>query len=62
MLTKINTIGIKKILPIVILIIILSGFFQINKLNYIKNIEIKENLVEHPENLPKKGVAKNTAF
>jgi hypothetical protein len=53
----------KKIIPIVILLwIVLFGFFQTNKLNYRKYIEIQKNFVDHPENLPTKEVAKNTAF
>ena len=52
----------KKVLTTVILLFILFGFFQINKLNYHKHREIQDNLVDHPENLPTKEVAKNTAF
>ena len=52
----------KKVLTTVILLFILFWFFQINKLNYHKHREIQDNLVDHPENLPTKEVAKNTAF
>ena len=56
----------KKVIKILIIIItltiILSGFYYINSLNYIKNKEIKASFIEHPENLPTKETAVNTAF
>jgi uncharacterized protein YxeA len=58
-----KTIQMKKIIPITILLLaIIFSFFQINKLNYGKYREIQDNLVNHPENLPTKEVAKKTAF
>ena len=45
-----------------LLILVLSGFFQLNKINYEKQVEIKKDLVKHPENLPTKQTALNTAF
>ena len=45
-----------------IMILILFGFYQISKINYKKHREIKFNLVEHPENLPTKEMAKISAF
>jgi hypothetical protein len=52
----------KKIITIFLLIIILTGFLEIGRLNYKKHLQIKENLVNHPENLPTKNTAKSTAF
>lgn len=37
-------------------------FFHINTLNYQKHIEIKQMMVEHPENLPTKETAINTSM
>jgi uncharacterized membrane protein len=45
-----------------ILIIILSGFYYINSLNYLKNKEIQNSFIKHPENLPTKEAALNTSF
>jgi hypothetical protein len=53
---------IKKILIIVLLLLSFFGFYKINENNYKKHNEIKESLVNHPENLPKKDVAKATSF
>lgn len=52
----------RKLLFLIVLFFILFGFFQINKLNYWKHLQIRDNLVNHPEWLPKKEVAKNTSF
>lgn len=52
----------KKIIVIVFITIWLFSFFKINETNYLKHIEIKEQLINHPENLPKKSIAKATAF
>lgn len=52
----------KKILFLFLLIFILFGFYQINEINYKKHLEIRENLVNHPEWLPTKEVALNTSF
>nr|MDD3720240.1 hypothetical protein [Candidatus Gracilibacteria bacterium] len=52
----------KKIFCILMLIIILFGFYKVNELNYQKKKQIQENLVNHPENLPKNDVAKATSF
>ncbi|MDD3145553.1 MAG: hypothetical protein PHV23_05595 [Candidatus Gracilibacteria bacterium] len=52
----------KKIIIIVFITICLFSFFKINENNYLRHLEIKENLVNHPENLPSKDIAKATAF
>lgn len=52
----------KKISIIILLILSLVGFYKINEQNYLKHIEIKQNIVNHPEYLPTKQTAKNTAF
>jgi len=52
----------KKIVFIIILLVILTGFYNINNANYSKHQDIKRNLVEHPENLPTKQTAVNTSF
>lgn len=52
----------KKIIIIVFITIFLFSFFKINENNYLRHLEIKENLVNHPENLPSKDIAKATAF
>lgn len=52
----------KKIIIIVFITIWLFSFFKINETNYLKHIEIKEQLINHPENLPEKSIAKATAF
>lgn len=49
-------------LTIVVLLVSFFGFYKINELNYEKHNEIKESIVDHPENLPKKDVAKITSF
>jgi hypothetical protein len=59
---KISTPGIKKMGVIIILLIILSGFYKINELNYTNHLKIKKNIVNHPENLPTKETAENTSF
>ncbi len=51
-----------KIFLATILSIWILCFYQINTLNYNKSKEIKQNIVRHPENLPTKEMAKNTAF
>ena len=52
----------KKITLIIVLLTIFVWFFSVNKLNYWKNKQIKQNLIKHPENLPKKEVAKYSSF
>jgi uncharacterized protein YpmB len=56
----------KKITIIIISVFMLLfsffSFYKINENNYKKHNEIKEDLVNHPENLPKKEVAKATSF
>ena len=52
----------KKVFLIILLIISLTCFYLINELNYKKIRTIKLNTVEHPENLPTKDMAVNTAF
>jgi hypothetical protein len=52
----------RKIFIIILLLISFFSFYKINENNYKKHNEIKENLVDHPENLPKKDVAKATSF
>lgn len=53
---------IKKIIIIILLWIWFFSFLKINELNYKKYNEIKINLIKHPENLPKKSIAKATSF
>jgi len=53
---------IKKIIIILLITISLFSFIKINEKNYEKHKEIRYNLVEHPENLPNKQIAKATAF
>lgn len=45
-----------------LIILALFSFYKINELNYSKHIEIKRNIVNHPEKLPTKETAKNTSF
>ena len=52
----------KRLITLSLLILILIGFYWINSLNYTKHIEIKRNLVEHPENIPTKTAAINSSF
>lgn len=52
----------KKFIIIVFITICLFSFFKINENNYLRHLEIKENLINHPENLPSKDIAKATAF
>jgi hypothetical protein len=52
----------KKLLWLWVLFFILFGFYQVNELNYKKHLQIRDNLVNHPEWLPKKEVAVNTSF
>ncbi|MDD5769386.1 MAG: hypothetical protein PHE25_00310 [Candidatus Gracilibacteria bacterium] len=55
----------KRILNVLITLLIfacLIGFFYINNLNYIKNIQLKNQIVIHPELLPNKQTAKYTSF
>lgn len=52
----------KKLIVISLIILVLIGFYKINELNYTKHKEIKRSLVDHPENLPKKEIAKDTSF
>ena len=57
-----NTKIIKKIATICLLLVILFGFYQVNKMNYLVQREIKINLIKHPENLPTNQVASATSF
>lgn len=56
----------KKVLFIILFIIFvawaLTSFYKINSINYTKSQEIRESIVNHPENLPTKGTAKNTTL
>ncbi|MDD2907830.1 MAG: hypothetical protein PHH98_04260 [Candidatus Gracilibacteria bacterium] len=52
----------KKIIIIVLITIGLFTFFKVNEQNYKKHIEIKNEIINHPENLPKKEIAKATSF
>ncbi len=52
----------KKIIIIVFITIWIVSFFKVNETNYLKHLEIKEKLINHPENLPEKNIAKATAF
>lgn len=52
----------KKLAIIILLLLALLSFWKINELNYWKHIQIRDTLVEHPENLPIKQVAKNTSI
>lgn len=52
----------KKIGVIILLLLILTGLYKINELNYINHLEIKQSIVKHPENLPTKQTAENTSF
>ena len=53
---------IKNIFIFTLLILALTSFYLINKLNYKKIREIKLNIVEHPESLPTPEVAVNSSF
>ncbi len=57
-----QTKAIKKILFILSIVLTLFLFYKINELNYIKQKQIQDTLVNHPENLPKNEVAKVTSF
>jgi len=43
-------------------IILITSFYYANNINYKKHIDIKQNLVKHPENLPTKETALLTSF
>jgi len=51
-----------KIILLILLTLSSISFYKINELNYKKAITIKRNIIEHPESLPTKEVAKNTSF
>lgn len=53
---------IKRIITITLIFFIFFTFFKINEKNYEKFNEIKTSLIKHPENLPKKEIAKSTSF
>lgn len=53
---------VKKVFLSILLILALISFYLINVKNYTKIIEIKRQIVEHPENLPTKEVAKNSSL
>ena len=52
----------KIIASLVMLLIIGSWFYWVNKYNYWKYVQIRDTYVEHPENLPTPFSAKATAF
>jgi len=52
----------KKIFFIILLVLALVSFYKINSLNYTKTKQIKQSIVNHPENLPTKEVAKNSTL
>lgn len=52
----------KKISIIILIMLSLIAFYKINFENYKKHIEIKQNIINHPEYLPTKETAKKTAF
>lgn len=52
----------KKFSIFILIMLSLFVFYNINNKNYEKHIEIKQNLVKHPEYLPTKETAKYTAF
>lgn len=52
----------KKIGLLFLLLIVLVWFYYTNESNYNKHVEIKQDLIEHPENLPTKETAVNTSF
>jgi len=52
----------KKIIIFLFFIILLTSFYYTNSQNYKKHIDIKQNLVRHPENLPTKETALATSF
>jgi len=52
----------KQIFLLTLLLLSLTSFYLINKINYVKARTIKLNIVKHPENLPTKEMAFNTSF
>jgi len=40
----------------------LFSFYKINALNYLKQKEIQQNIVNHPDNLPESSLAKITSI
>jgi nucleoside recognition membrane protein YjiH len=50
------------VLTLFVLFFVFFTFYKINENNYEKHNEIKESLIDHPENLPKKEVAKASSF
>ena len=52
----------KKVIIIILLFISFFSFYKINEINYTKYKEIKISLINHPENLPEKNIAKATSF
>ena len=51
-----------KILSILIFLLVIFSFYQINQKNYEKHREILFNYVDHPEGLPTPEFAKKTSF
>ncbi len=51
-----------KVIFLFLIILLLFWFYQINNNNYLKIQEIKQTIVNHPEFLPKKDIAKYTSF
>lgn len=54
--------GIKFLIMVFLLLFVLYSFFEVNKINYTKHKEIKNNIVNHPENIPKKETARLNSF
>lgn len=51
-----------KILATFVILLVFLGFYFVNENNYKKINELKYSLINHPEFLPKKEVAKNSSF
>lgn len=52
----------KILITTTLITLVIFSFYQINKLNYSKHIEIKNTYVAHPENLPTKEAALVSSF
>lgn len=50
------------LVSLVISIVIWTGFYHVNTLNYIKHKNIQVNIINHPENLPDSDIAKLGSF
>jgi hypothetical protein len=51
-----------KIIIFFLIIFLLFSFYRINSINYIKHVDIKNNIVNHPENISEKNIVKLTSF